>query len=84
MPARLATVIGAPAFIQQESDHRHRLLRARRQRPSHRTTEQRYELAASHCPMLPVLPTERIAHLGTVDCCTIHLRSTRRSRSRGR
>ena len=34
-----------------------------------RTTEQRYELAASHCPMLPVLPTERIAHLGTADCC---------------
>jgi hypothetical protein len=34
-----------------------------------RTTEQRYELAASHCPMPPVLPTERIAHLGTVDCC---------------
>jgi len=34
-----------------------------------RTTEQRYELAASHCPMPPVLPTERIAHLGTADCC---------------
>src|SRR6516165_9328522 len=34
-----------------------------------RTTEQHYELAASHCPMPPVLPTERIAHLGTADCC---------------
>ena len=45
MPARLATVIGAPAFIQQESDHRHRLLRARRQRPSRRAAEQRDEIA---------------------------------------
>src|SRR5262245_48841674 len=34
-----------------------------------RTAKQRYELAASHCPMPPVLPTERIAHLGTADCC---------------
>src|SRR5215475_13654270 len=33
------------------------------------TTEQRDELAASHCPIPPVLPTERIAHLGTADCC---------------
>jgi hypothetical protein len=46
-----------------------RLLRARRERPRGSTTEQRYELAASHCPMPPVLPTERIAHLGTADCC---------------
>src|SRR5262249_13783673 len=54
----------------QKSDHREcRLLRARRQRPRSRTTEQGYELAASHCPMPPVLPTERIAHLGTADCC---------------
>jgi hypothetical protein len=45
------------------------LLRARRERPGRRTTEQRYELAALHCPMPPVLPTERIAHLGTADCC---------------
>src|SRR5215831_6698861 len=37
--------------------------------PRRRTTEQRYELAASNCPMPPVLPTERIAHLGTADCC---------------
>src|SRR5262249_22870426 len=29
--------------------------------PRRRTTEHRYELAASHCPMPPVLPTERIA-----------------------
>jgi hypothetical protein len=45
------------------------LLRAPRERPRCRTTEQRYELAASHRPMPPVLPTERIAHLGTADCC---------------
>ena len=30
----------------------------RRDRPRRRTTEQRYELPASHCPMPPVLPTE--------------------------
>ena len=34
-----------------------------------RAAEQRYQIAASHCPMPPVLPTERIAHLGTIDCC---------------
>jgi hypothetical protein len=45
------------------------LLRPRRERPRGRAAEQRYELAASHCPMPPVLPTERIAHLGTADCC---------------
>src|SRR6516164_241070 len=45
------------------------LLRVRRKRPRRRTTEQRYELPASHCPMPPGLPTERIAHLGTADCC---------------
>ena len=48
MPARLATVIGAPALIQQESDHRHRLLRARRERPRRRAAEQRDELATFH------------------------------------
>src|SRR6516225_9678212 len=46
------------------------LLRPRRQRPSgRRAAEKGDELAASHCPMPPVLPTERIAHLGTADCC---------------
>src|SRR5262249_54850337 len=45
-------------------------LSPRRERPRRcRAAEQRYELAASHCPMPPVLPTERIAHLGTADCC---------------
>src|SRR5499427_10923205 len=37
--------------------------------PRDRAAEQRDELAALHCPMPPVLPTERIAHLGTADCC---------------
>jgi hypothetical protein len=46
------------------------LLRARREGPrGSRAAEQRDELAPFHCPMPPVLPTERIAHLGTVDCC---------------
>src|SRR5262249_35636818 len=50
--------------------HRHRrLLRVRRERPRSRTAEQRDEPASSHCPMPPVLPTERIAHLGTAGCC---------------
>src|SRR5262245_56891669 len=45
-------------------------LRARRERPRGRSAaEKRYEVAPFHCPMPPVLPTERIAHLGTVDCC---------------
>src|SRR5262249_26745031 len=39
------------------------------ERPRRRAAEQRYELPASHCPMPPVLPTERIAHLGRADCC---------------
>jgi hypothetical protein len=34
-----------------------------------RAAEQRDELAPFHCPMSPVLPPERIAHLGTADCC---------------
>jgi hypothetical protein len=53
----------------EKANHRHGWLAARRDRPRRRTTEQRYELAASHRPMPPVLPTERIAHLGTADCC---------------
>src|SRR5262249_60043903 len=53
----------------EKANHRHGWLAARRDRPRRRTTEQRYELAASHCPMPPVLPTERIAHIGTADCC---------------
>src|SRR5262245_35097393 len=66
MPCERIVRVGA-----EESYHRHRrLLRARRERQADgRATEQRYKLAASHCPMPPVLPTERIAHLGTADCC---------------
>src|SRR5262245_15038754 len=41
-----------------------RLLRARRHRPRRsRAAEERNELATFHCPMPPVLLTERIAHL---------------------
>jgi hypothetical protein len=62
----------------QKTDQRHRsLLRARRQRPRcRRAAEQRYELAAFHCPMPPVLPTERIAHLSRAeDCCAAGFQS---------
>ena len=38
-------------------------LRARRERPGRRAADKRDELAPFHCPMPPVLPTERIAHL---------------------
>ena len=62
----------------EKSDHRHRrLLRARRERPRRRrTAEQRDELAPFHCRMPPVLPTERIAHLGAAgDCCAAGFQS---------
>src|SRR5262245_10168367 len=53
------------ASVPKHPDYRNSsplLLRARRERPRRRTTEQRYELAPFHCPIPPVLPTERIAH----------------------
>src|SRR5262245_9552420 len=55
----------------QKSDHRHRLLlRARRERPRRRcAANEPDEVAPFHCPMPPVLRTERIPHLGTADCC---------------
>src|SRR5215470_12746602 len=53
----------------QYADHWHRLLRARRERPRGCPAEKRDELAPFHCPMSPVLPTGRIAHLGSADCC---------------
>src|SRR6516165_7649764 len=55
----------------EKPNHRHRrLLRLRRKRPCRRrAADQRDELPALHCPMPPVLPSERIAHLGTADCC---------------
>jgi hypothetical protein len=39
-------------------------LRARHERPRSRAAEQRDQLATFHCPMSPVLPTERIPHPG--------------------
>src|SRR5262249_31756190 len=43
---------------------------APRERPGHcRAAEERDELAPFHRPVPPVLPTERIAHIGTADCC---------------
>jgi len=48
----------------EESNHRRRrLLCPRRERPSRCSAEQRYEFAPLHCLMLPVLSTERIAHV---------------------
>jgi hypothetical protein len=50
-----------------ESAHPLALLRARRERPRHRTAEKRDELAPLHCNSRA--SPERIAHLGTGDCC---------------
>jgi hypothetical protein len=50
------------------------VLRARRQWPRRRAAEQCDELAPFHCPMPPVLPTERIAHLSR-DCCAAGFQS---------
>jgi len=60
--------LGRTGADKTNKGHR-RLLPARRERPCYRAAEQRDELSALHCPMPPVLPTERIAHLGTADCC---------------
>src|SRR5262249_16554692 len=45
------------------------LLRQRGERPRGRAADERNEVAPLHCLVLPVLPTERIAHLRTLDCC---------------
>jgi hypothetical protein len=48
----------------RDAPHSLRLLRGRRQGPrGRRAAEQRYEFAAFHCRVPPVLPTYRIAHL---------------------
>jgi hypothetical protein len=55
---------------QESNDWRPRLLRTRRERPcSHHAAEQGDEVAPLHCPMPPVLSTEKIAHLGTAGDC---------------
>src|SRR5262249_46768808 len=61
-----------PSMGEQETEaiDTTRLLRARHDRPRSRTAEKRYELAPFHWPMSPVPPSERIAHLGTVNCWT--------------
>src|SRR5262249_36890508 len=57
----------------EEPDHRHRrLLPACRERPSRSSAaEQRYERAPFHCPMPPLLRTERIAHPGTGETAAL-------------
>jgi hypothetical protein len=53
------------------------VLRAHRERPRCcRAADERDEFAPFHCPMPPVLPTERIAHLSTAgDCCAAGFQS---------
>jgi hypothetical protein len=64
-------------WVGPESPSPTRLLRARHKRPSRRrAAEQRDELAPFHCPMPPVLPIKRIAHLSKQgDCCTAGVRA---------
>ena len=58
---RIAVIIGIQPTEQWHAPVR---LRARRERPRRRrAAEERDEVAPFHCPMPPVLPTERIAHL---------------------
>jgi hypothetical protein len=46
------------------------VLRPRRERPHRRrAAKHRDEVAPLHCLMLPVLSTERIAHVGTAGDC---------------
>ena len=60
----------------ENPSHALALLRPRRERPRRRTTKQRYERAPFHCPMPPVLRTERIAYLPTAgDCCAAGFQS---------
>jgi hypothetical protein len=59
-----------PGHERTHAPHLLALLRSRRERPRRRTAEEGEELAPFHCPMSPVLRTDRIAHLGTAaDCC---------------
>src|SRR5262249_22546162 len=70
-PERFDELIDVLRSRPQYPDHRRAaLLRARRERPCcGASAEQRDEFTTFHCPMPPVLPTERIAHLGTADRC---------------
>jgi hypothetical protein len=62
--------IGMDSFDDADTQNLRWLLRMRCKRPCRRhAANQRDELAAFHCQCLPCFPTERIAHLGTADCC---------------
>src|SRR5215469_9811552 len=63
-------IVGSGAHENANAPHPlGRRLRPCRERPRGRATEQRDELAASHCRMPPVLRTKRIAHLDTAGDC---------------
>src|SRR5215469_14791192 len=67
-PSTAETSAGSSRFlpvIRVTSSRAHCRERPRRRR----TADERDEVAAFHRPMPPVLPAERIAHLGTADCC---------------
>src|SRR5262245_50805173 len=60
--------------VPKHPDYRNssRLLRARRERPRCcRAADQRDEIAPFQCPMSPVLPTGRIAHLGMEETAAV-------------
>src|SRR6266566_621773 len=72
----IGTLFLGTASVPKHPDYRNssRLLRTRREWPRRRAAEHRDELAPFHCPMPPVLPTERIAHRSR-DCCAAGFRS---------
>src|SRR5262249_2531025 len=63
-------IVSRQARERADAPHSLPFLRPCRERPRGRAAEQRDELAPFHCPVSPVLPTERIAHPSTAgDCC---------------
>src|SRR5262249_45703109 len=65
LPTRSCLIDGEAIAFDDDGLASFELLRARHQRPGcRRAAEQRDERAPFHCPMSPVLPTERIAYLG--------------------
>src|SRR5262249_2860672 len=62
-------IVGGSVHEHADESHPLPLLRARREGPRGRAANKRDELAPPHCSMHPVLPTERIAHLGRAGDC---------------
>jgi hypothetical protein len=62
-------IVGIQRDEHTNAPHALALLRARRERPCRCAAEKRDERAPFHCPVPPMLSTERIAHLSTAGGC---------------